>query len=310
MEAEKLDILIKILGDYYQSNDEHLFICPKCKHNKKKLSINLEKNVFKCWICDYSGQDLLRLVKRYGEFSDRSSWKELSGTVDLDKFEDIIFSSNKKEPEEVVLFLPDSFKTLTGHIKDPSSRHALSYLNSRGLFKEDILKWRIGYCDRGEFKNRVCIPSFSEDGDLNYFVARTYSDQFPKYKNPPISRNIIFNDLYVDWDEPVVLVEGVFDAIKADNSIPILGSILNENSKLFQKIIKKNVIIYVALDPDAKEKQNKLIKSLLEYDIRVYQIDVGTYADVGSMTKKHFSFLKKEAVLVDRSTYLYQYLKF
>ena len=52
-------------------------------------------------------------------------------------------------------------------------------------------------------------------------------------------KNIIFNELYVDWDSDLVITEGIFDAIKAGpNSIPLLGSTVRENSKLFQKIIK------------------------------------------------------------------------
>jgi DNA primase len=311
LETEKLDILTSVLGSCYKSNDEHLFNCPKCRHDKKKLSVNVEKNVFKCWICDYSGQDIFRLIKRYGQFGHQEEWKQLNGSVDLDKFEDIVLFTKPEEQKPQVVELPDSFKTLTGSsFLDPSSRHALSYLKSRGIHKSDILKWKIGYCTEGEFSNRICIPSFNMDGDLSYFIARTYTDQFPKYKNPPVSRDVVFNDLYVDWDEPITLVEGVFDAIVADNSIPILGSILSEKSKLFQKIIKKNAIIYVALDRDAVKKQNKLIQNLLEYDIKVYKIDTSKHEDVGSMTKEQFKILKKDAAIVNRATYLYQYLKF
>ena len=56
-----------------------------------------------------------------------------------------------------------------------------------------------------------------------------------KYLNPPVSKNVVFNELYVDWDEAVVIVEGVFDAITVgQNGIPILGSSLREESKLFK----------------------------------------------------------------------------
>ena len=82
---------------------------------------------------------------------------------------------------------------------------------------------------------------------------------YSKYLNPPASKNIVFNHLYVDWDSDVVLVEGVFDAIRAGtNAIPILGSSLNEDSVLFQEIIKNDATIYVALDPDAEKKVFKV----------------------------------------------------
>ena len=59
---EKLQILKDVLGQYRISNQEHLFFCPYCEHHKRKLSVNLEKNVFKCWVCDWSGRDLYRII--------------------------------------------------------------------------------------------------------------------------------------------------------------------------------------------------------------------------------------------------------
>ena len=183
-------------------------------------------------------------------------------------------------------------------------------MRKRGVTKEDILRWKIGFCDEGEYAGRICVPSFDNHGDLNYFIARSYGNQFPKYKNPPSSRDIVFNDLYTDWDKPVVLVEGVFDAIVAGNAVPILGSFLREGSELFQKIIKEKATIYMALDPDAFEKEKRIINLLLEYDITVYKVDVSPYEDVGSMSRSEFETRKKEATIIDSTDYLYQCLRF
>ena len=66
----------------------------------------------------------------------------------------------------------------------------------------------------------------------------------------------------------------------------------------------------MALDPDASEKEKRIINSLLEYDIKVYKIDVSPYEDVGSMTKAEFDRRKKESTIIDSIHYLYQCLKF
>lgn len=308
MQREKLEILREVLGRYYQSGQEYLFKCPKCNHSKRKLSINLDKGVYKCWICDYSGLKLGKLVKRYGAYSEFQKWKDIDGSVDIASFDDL-FSTKQKE-QETIVSLPESFKTLTGRNKGFAARHANTYLKSRNIDREDILRWKIGFCDDGEYEGRICIPSFDNNGDLNYFIARGYGNQYPKYKNPPVSRDIIFNDLYVDWEEPIVLVEGVFDAIVAGNAVPILGSVLKESSKLFQKIVKNKSTVYVALDPDAKDKEQNIINSLLEYGINVYKIDVSQFDDVGSMTKSEFLQRKKDATIIDSIHYLYQCLEF
>lgn len=306
--SEQVGILENVLGRYYQSGAELLFKCPKCKHGKRKLSVNLDKGAFKCWICGYSGKKISNLVKRYGDRSEYTKWLDLDGSVDLTSFDSLF--STEVEKERQTVSLPDSFKTLTGNTKTFSSRYARNYLKTRGITFQDVLRWKIGFCDDGEYAERICIPSFDESGELNYFIARSYGNKFPKYKNPPVSRDIIFNDLYVDWQEPIVLVEGVFDAIVAGNAIPILGSVLRERSQLFQKIVKKGSMVYIALDPDAADKEQKIINSLLEYDIKVYKVDVSGFEDVGSMTKQQFEERKKASTIIDSTHYLYQCLQF
>ena len=62
---EKVAILKDFLGGYNKTGQEHLFACPKCNHHKEKLSVNIDKDVFKCWICDYRGNSIYRLVRKY-----------------------------------------------------------------------------------------------------------------------------------------------------------------------------------------------------------------------------------------------------
>ena len=150
----------------------------------------------------------------------------------------------------------------------------------------------------------MIIPSFDSDGYINYFVARSFTEDWYRYKNPPASKDIVFNELYVDWTKDIILTEGVFDAIRAGNAIPLLGSSLSERSKLFQKIVASGVDMYVALDTDAEKKALKLIRSLLEYDINVYKIDIHPFSDVGEMTKEEFEQRKEKADFVQEGDYL------
>ena len=86
----------------------------------------------------------------------------------------------------------------------------------RDIMKEkrsDIQLWKIGYCPKGKYGGRIIIPSFNNNGRINYFISRSYVGHQRKYLNPSASKDFIFNELFIDWDEPVVLVEGVFDSI-------------------------------------------------------------------------------------------------
>ena len=88
------------------------------------------------------------------------------------------------------------------------------------------------------YQNRIIIPSYDSDGQLNYFVGRDFYKSNMKYKNPPIPKDIIGFDLYVDWDEPIILCEGVFDAMAIkNNSIPLFGKTILP--KLYSKIVEK-----------------------------------------------------------------------
>ena len=294
-------ILNEVLGYFKESGQELLFKCPSCNHHKRKLSVNLDKNAFKCWICDYRGRNLRRLVRRYGSYVQLSKWDKITNRFDLANFADLFMDQPDRE-EEIKVELPQEFRTLTSKDRPLISNPAFRYLRERGLSKDDILKWKIGYCYEGQYRNRIIIPSFNDDGDTNYFIARSYSGDSYKYKNPRASKNIVFNELFIDWDQDLVIVEGVFDAIVAGNAVPILGSTLRADSRLIQKIVYNDTPVYIALDPDAEAKERKIIQTLLKYDIELYKIDVSGYEDVGSMPKEIFERRKQQASLLIMTT--------
>lgn len=298
MLAEKLSIVSQILGDYSRSNKEYLFYCPFCKHHKKKLSINLEKDKWKCWICNSSGKTISYLVKKYGDAECRTRWSKYDNQIDISDFEetlDFIFVHGE-EKEESKIELPKEYISLNKQLS-LSGKLAKNYLLHRDITDKHILKYSIGYCSSGEYAGRIVIPSFDENGDINYFISRTYEKHFIKYKNPPLNKSkIIFNELFLDFTEPVTVVEGVFDAIIAgDNSVPLLGSTLTADSKLFKRIVENQTSVYLCLDADAKEKQFTIAEKLIKYGIEVRIVDIGSAKDVGSMNADEFQVCKTKA---------------
>ena len=298
----KLNLVKDILGVCYQSGEEYLFACPFCNHHKKKFSINLKKNKFKCWVCDTSVNSLLYLFKRYGNIRQLTEWKKLNNITDFSEIDDKLehlFDKPKGKPLPK-LNLPKEFISLANKGLPLSHKGAKSYLAKRRISKSDILYWKIGYCPKGQYGERLIVPSFDLQGNINYFIARAYNGNWKKYLNPEVPKSeIIFNELYIDFKKPIVLVEGAFDAIVAgENSIPVLGSTLKESTRLFQKIIENNSTVYMALDPDATRKTNAIVEKLLRYGIKVYTIDISGFKDVGEMTKEEFKTRKENATEV------------
>lgn len=304
--SEKLKLLKKALGHCWTNEEEHQFHCPKCNHHKLKLSVNIDKGVFKCWICDYSGTKISPLIRRFAP-SYYADWRLLEGEIDLDKY-DTIFADEVEAPPQII-DLPENFQTLTGK-KTRLKQKPLNYLYSRGFTDTDILNWKIGFCNFGEYQDRVIVPSFDSQGNVSFFIARSYTDDWMKYRNPKVSKDIIFNDLNIDWDNDVILVEGVFDAMKCKNAIPLLGSTLRENSLLFQKICERKPNVYLALDEDAKGKEFGIAKKLREYGIRTMSIKITPYADIGEMPVAVVEERKQNADIVSDLDYLHYKLDF
>ena len=274
--GRKTAIIREVFGDCYGSGSEMLFHCPKCEHHKRKLSINVEKDAWKCWVCDWSGRNLTKIVRRYGE----------------------------EEPEQRVE-LPKEFKSLANKTVPRSASAALRYLRERGIKKDDIIRWKIGYCEDGEFAKRIIIPSFSLNGHSNYFIARSYDGHWKRYLNPKASRNIVFNHLFLDFEDDLTIVEGAFDAIVAGpNAVPLLGSTLRETSILFQEIVRNDTTVYMALDPDAKAKEHKIMELLLKYGVQIYKVNLNDYNDVGEMSPEDFKKRKENASFVEDKFYL------
>jgi DNA primase len=275
MNYRLLVLLEKVLGKGRPTSGNNIaFYSPFCSHHKPKLEINLEtidgKNPWHCWISNEKGKTIHSLFKKLKV--DKNVYVALNECV-----ENNYIQSNKKDAD--ALRLPDEFKPLTKlkkeDLKLPEIKHALLYLNQRNISVNDIKRYNIGVCISGDYKNRIIIPSYDDTGNLNYFVSRTFlKNEFIKYKNPKVVKTIIPFDLYINWELPIYLVEGVFDAIAVKfNAIPLLGKSLSDSIK--KKIIeKKPPCVYVALDSDAKKDALRIIKTIASFGIPVYYADI------------------------------------
>ena len=244
--------------------------CPFCNHHKPKLEVNFTENKkgynpWHCWVCGKKGKTIKGLFKSLKVSSNK--FIELSKLV-----------KTGSEVEEVVVQntveLPKEFKPIINN-SDLTAKKAYNYLKKRNITKNDILKYNLGYCDFGRYANMIIIPSYDKDGTLNYFTGRSFEkDPFIKYRNPDCSRDIIPFELFINWDSPLVLCEGPFDAMAIKrNAIPLLGK--NIQSNLLKKIVQSTVEkIYIALDTDAMKQALKHCEYLLNQGKEVYLVEL------------------------------------
>ena len=254
------------------SKGNKAYHCPSCNHHILKLEINLDETsphfqFYQCWVCGFKGKKLTTLFKKL--------------EVDFDKVNQLklLVKSSPKDKVQIVdnkkVKLPDEFISLINPPKNITSKHALHYLKNRNITKEDIIKYNIGYCEFGKFANMIIIPSYDEKGNLNYFTARNFDKNSSiKYRNPDVSRDIIGLELFINWNVPITLCEGMFDAIAIKrNVIPLLGKTI-QNS-LMKKIINSSVQkIYIALDKDAIKQALNFCEMLMNEGKEVYLVDI------------------------------------
>lgn len=256
---EILTIIESILGSYKQTGeDNYAFFCPHCKHYKRKLEINLETFNYHCWTC----QPKLGGKNFYYLFKDLRNVAQ----IQLDKIKEYTNThvyTKSFNKTKTILRLPKEFLPLDRNYPSIEYKHAILYLRNRKITVDDIKKYNIGYCEDGEYANRIIIPSYDEFGELNYFVSRTYFDSKQKYKNPKVSRDIVAFENLISWNNPIILCEGVFDAIAIKrNAIPLLGKNLQPNLK--NKLeLNKVKDIYICLDKDARNDAIKIAQELL-----------------------------------------------
>jgi len=311
-EQEQLKLLKSVFNYGYQQKNEHLFFCPICPvpHHKPKLSVNLKKNKFHCWICNAGGESVYYLIKRFGKFSQQQEWLSYTNEKDVSEFNILRDKRTEKETVKTKVELPEEYISLSfvdynkpSFLEIIKARNYL--LHERNLTEIDIIKWRIGVCLDGFYKNRLLFPSYDCSGELNYFISRGYDKKtFPTYLLPNIDKDIVFNDFDIDWSRDIVLSEGIFDVVVINgNGIPLLGSSIRENSILFNKLVLSDGDIYLALDEDAYKKQIKIVKMFLEYGKDVYFVNTFGYKDVGNMTKKEFQKRKDESVKITFRNY-------
>jgi DNA primase len=271
-----LFLLESVLGKGQStSKGNYAFKCPFCTHHKNKLEINLNttskrENFWHCWICNAKGKTLLSLFKKIKAPDNKIN--ELNVLIVPARKEEHISPSALELPKEFIpLFLPIEDK-----LSQIEAKHALRFLKKRNITLDDIIKYNIGFCKEGKYENRVIIPSYDEYSKLNYFIARDYKEpSLQKYKNPPVSaKEIIGFELYINWDAPIILVEGMFDALTIKrNVIPLFGKVIH--GKLMEKLVKSSVDrIYIALDNDARKDALKQAEMLMSFGKEVYLVEM------------------------------------
>jgi len=292
----------------YNTNTSQLNVnCPRCAEfnnnkldGKHNLEININKNVYRCWKCeDEMSGSLYNLFKYYTTKEDFSKFvEEAKNYVSISDY--IKNKKNKLEGSKVSL--PEEFISFRD-MKKSNKKHLWFYyymIKNRGLTKEMLENFNIGFCLEGKLKYRVIIPSYDKNGMINYYSARSiFEDAIPKYKMPDYKEtgvskfDIIFNESNIDFNDTVYLVEGVFEVFPfPKNTIPILGKVLCD--KILEILVRYKPNVVICLNKDAIKSAKNIKEKLNSYGLKnVTILEIESDDDIADIYKKE----KEEGVL-------------
>ena len=288
------ELLVNLVNDVLghgkrTARGNQAYTCPFCSHHKPKLEVNFTensegKNRWACWTCGKKGQTI------------RSLFTQMNVSPDIQsKLKPLVKSGGTYEKSHTIniVELPKEFKTFDDSI---ISRHALNYITKRNITQRDIIKYGIGFCEYGPYSKMIIIPSYNDTGKLNYFTARSFEkDPYVKYRNPEASRDIIPFEMFINWDLPIILCEGPFDAIAIKrNAIPLFGK--NIQPELMKKLVTSKVQkIYIALDNDAIKKAIEFCETLMNEGKEVYLVELDG-KDPSELGFEHFTELIQNTI--------------
>ena len=221
------DILVLLLGEskqgYYDPTvHQYQFNCCYCADEKGgvdgkyNLEVSFLLGKYHCWSCSSSG-NLSKLIKDRG------------GKQLLDEYYRIVKELKESKLYDINLFkddgpngysadyvrLPETFTKID--LNRCRDNRVVAYMKKRHIGQELIDFYNIGYTTWDEpkwkLRNRIIIPSYDINGDLNYWIGRDYinkkGSRKTKYMNCDADKNaIVLHEDKIKLDADIVFAHG------------------------------------------------------------------------------------------------------
>ena len=279
----------KILDQFKRTGDSLNGPCPIHKgSNPTQFRVSTTKNIWNCFSdCEHGGNTLdfitkmekcsihaaaLKAIEWFNldpeamaASDDNAEAAEPKTSAPAPKPAARPAASPKAAPESNVPNAPLKFRL------DKLERAHPYLTEQRELTPETIIDFGIGYCAKGMMEGRIAIPIHNTKGEVVAYAGRFVGEPpegTPKYKLPPGFRKSqeLFN---IDRaakqpaDEPLVIVEGFFDAMKLHQHgchkvVALMGSTLSSaQEELIRQHTTSHSHVIVMLDENEAGKAGR-----------------------------------------------------
>jgi len=291
---------LNIVGE---TGNDFLCYCPfHSNRHTSSFSVSREKGAFICFnpSCGEAGT-LQELVKRVMNKNEYEAMRFISSkeAEALENFDELLSEAMEEKP----VFEEFSQETLN-RLHAGMSKEAVDYLAARGINKESIDHFNLGY---SASMNMVITPVHSPDGTPIGLVGRSIEGkEFKNSTNLPKSKTLFNIHRAKKIGDHVIVVESNFDAIRVHqagfpNVVATLGGFLSkEQHNLLNRHFNK---ITVMTDADLAGRElgqsivNKLkFKDLLWASYEYGKIYPHDAKDAGDMTDEEIKACIKNAV--------------
>ena len=259
---------LEIVGE---TSNDFLCFCPfHSNRNTSSFSISREKGAYICFnpSCGEAGT-LTELVKRILNKNEYEAIRYVASkeAESVENFDELLKEVFEEKPN-FIEFSQSTLDDLYNNIK--LNPHAENYLSQRGINKDSIDHFKIGYSSN---MGMVIVPVHSPDGLPVGLVGRSISEKkFKNSNNLPRSKTMFNIHRAKKIGDKVIIVESIFDAIRIHqagfpNVVATLGGhISHDNINLINRYFNR-VIIMTDSDIAGRELGMNISNKLRNKDI-------------------------------------------
>ena len=296
---EAKDYIIHNPHHYFKPAKKKGYICPICGNGSGNDGdgILLHKNDntgthFKCFKCNFYGDVIDYIGEEYGITDPSGKFEKAYEIYGIDIENDTIetvrirekkINHNQAVQKEKKMDYSEFLNECINHLQ--CNEKAMKYLEDRGLTKETISKFHLGFFMDSYGVPRVVSPYNTKK---TYYIGRRIDDKneikYLKPKTEEAGLEPLWNgEILKKAREPIFIVESIFCGMSIDQAggkAVALNTTGEPNSfkREFESLKEFNGVFVVCLDKDlnnaGQEGQKKLVRYLKEHDAKYIEYDL------------------------------------